>query len=170
MKRQVFLRGVLTGCVAGLGIDLFMGWFTDWQMTLQQHCLGIAGGLCFGIFLGFSMVLLLLFLGLVDRRTGWRLAPLLEHSEPGPLGLLVGLLLTFPAAGGGGLAAGIATFLALQWLYQKFPGDWNFILSAFTGLVTIPITALIGMALGATGGAALGSGVVGLLRGLFNRR
>lgn len=168
--KQVFLRGILTGSVAGLGIDLFMGWFTEWQMTLQQHLLGLAGGFCFGILLGLSMMLLLLFLRLVDRQSGWRLAPLLEHSEPGPLGLLVGLLLTFPAAGTGGLAAGIGTFQLLQWLYQKFPSDWNFMLSMLTGLVTIPITALIGMAVGATGGAALGTGIVGLLRGLSGKR
>ena len=167
--KQVFLRGLLTGIVAGFGFDLFMGVITDWAMTPAQWLGGLVGGALFGLLLGLTMMLLLLFLRLLDRRTGWQLAKLLEHSEPGPAGLLAGLLLTFPAATVGGVGFGIATFNLLQYLYFHYPSDWGFMLTAFTGILVLPFTVLAGLSLGAVSGAAVGSGIIGLIRGMWSR-
>jgi len=167
--KQVFQRGLLTGAVSGIGFDLVFACLSDSSLTLQQNLLAVVAGLGFGLILGLSMMLLLLLLRLVDGRTGWRLAPLLEHSEPGLLGLALGLLLTFPGAVAGAIAFGLGAWQMLHFLYSQFPNDWNFILSALTAALVLPIAVIAGLAAGATGGAALGSGLVGLVRGLIRQ-
>ena len=169
VMKQVFQRGVLTGAVAGLGFDLVFGWLDDWKLTFQQNLWAVLGGLAFGVILGLTMMLLLVLLRMVDRRTGWRLAPLLEQSEPGVLGLALGMVLTFPGAAVGAIAFGWGAWELLHFLYSQFPKDWNFILSALTAAIVLPPAVIAGLAAGATGGAALGSGLVGLVRGLGSR-
>jgi len=113
------------------------------------------------------MMLVLLCLRGLDRWKGWKLSQRMEHSEPGLVGLMVGLLLTFPGATLGGVGLTIGAFEALRQAYLHGPGEWAFVIVAFVGLLVLPIAALSGVAGGAMLGSLVGSAVVGLLRGLL---
>jgi hypothetical protein len=167
--KEMFNRGLLTGLIGGIGADLFYI-FLDFQpATASGMATGVLFGLAGGVLLGLLMMLLLAFLRWVDQRKGWQLAPRLEASEPGPIGFLAGLLATFPGAGLGGFGFGYATWQFTVALYHNIPDHYAFVVSFFFCLLVMPFAVLIGLSVGALAGATLGTGTVGLIRGMLSK-
>lgn len=167
--KEMFNRGLLTGLIGGIGADIFWIFLDVGEPTVGGLTMGVLAGLAGGVLLGLLMMLLLAFLRWVDRGQGWRLASRLEASEPGPLGFLAGLLLTFPGAGLGGFGFGYACWLFTKALYHNVGNEYAFLVSFFFCVLIMPPAVLIGLSTGALGGATLGTGTVGLIRGMLSR-
>jgi len=159
---QMLGRGLQVGLVGGLGFDLCLAWFSDWQIGPGLLVGGLGAGLIFGLLLGCALLLFLLFLRLVDRLTGWSLAPRLQAAEPGVAGLIAGLLCTAPGLVLGGVGAGIGAWQAIQAGALGIPAGYGL----YFALMIVPLSAFFGALGGALLGAVAGNGLVGGLRGL----
>ena len=154
-------RGVQVGLVGGVGFDLTLAYLSEGKITPDFMVFGLVAGLGCGVVMGLVLLAFYTLLRLVDRQTGWGLASLLRASEPGPAGIVVGLLATGPGLMAGGLGMLVGCW---NWAMHSH-SSWGF----YFFLFTCPFWIIAGAFGGAMLGAILGNGLVAFIRGLFRR-
>lgn len=162
--RRFFRFGVITGLIAAVGFNLAATLGFDMAFDLSQVAFTFAAGLGGGVLLGLLLCLLLTLLRGLDRATGWKVASRLEAFDPGPAGWLLALVTSIPCALFGCISLSIVTIQACAAGKLGFPPSWALV----SGLIFVPLAALVGGGAGAALGSAIGALVVGVIRAVVS--